>query len=83
MSRFHTSHRLLFRAFEDAYVLLSNSGTIPQAPEHIPALDADLFKNSVVTIKQLIELIRALEVLLVRGIFHLSLRELNIPTYDI
>lgn len=63
----HTSHRLLFRAFEDAYVLLSNSGTIPQAPEHIPALDADRFKNSVVTIKQLIELIRALEVLLVRG----------------
>ena len=69
MSRFHTSHRLppIFRAFEDAYVLLSNSGTIPQAPEHITALDADLLKNFVVTIKQLIALIRALEVLVVRG----------------
>jgi len=54
----------LNEAFEDAYILLSNSGTIPQAPEHIPALDADLLKNFVVTIKQLIELIHALEVLL-------------------
>jgi len=53
----------LNEAFEDAYILFSNSGTIPQAPEHIPALDADLFKNFVVTIKQLINLIRALEVL--------------------
>jgi hypothetical protein len=62
------------RAFEDAYILFSNSGTIPQAPEHIPALDADLFKNFVVTIKQLINLIRALEVLVVRACYHLSLR---------
>ncbi|KAH9954770.1 hypothetical protein BC827DRAFT_1272293 [Russula dissimulans] len=56
----------LNKAFEDAYVLLSNSGTIPQAPEHrdIPALDADLFKSFVVTIMQLIKLIRALEVLM-------------------
>ena len=62
-----TSHRSPnVRAFEDAYLLLSNSGTIPQAPEHIPALDADLFKNFVVTIMQLIKLIRALEVLVVR-----------------
>jgi hypothetical protein len=39
---------------------------IPQAPEHISALDTDHFKNFVVTIKQLINLIGALEVLVVR-----------------
>lgn len=63
------SHRFTYysRAFEDAYVLLSNSGTIPQAPEHIPALDADLFKNFIVTTIQLIKLIRAIEVLVVSG----------------
>jgi hypothetical protein len=55
-----------FRAFEDAYILLANSGMIPQAPDHISALDTDLFKNFVVTIKQLINLIGALEVLVVR-----------------
>lgn len=69
------SHRFTYysRAFEDAYALLSNSGTIPQAPEHIPALDVDLFKNFVVTTMQLIKLIRAIEVLVVSGCYlHLS-----------
>jgi hypothetical protein len=42
-------------------------GTTPQAPEHIPALDADLLKNFLVTIKQPVDLIRSLEVLVVRG----------------
>jgi hypothetical protein len=40
---------------------------IPAAPEQIPALDADFFKNFVVTIIQLVGLIRALEVLVVSG----------------
>jgi len=39
---------------------------IPPAPKHIAALDADLFKNFIVTIIQLVGLIRALEVLVVR-----------------
>jgi hypothetical protein len=39
---------------------------MPQAPEHIPALDADHLKNVLVTIKQLVGLICALEVLVVR-----------------
>jgi hypothetical protein len=39
---------------------------IPPAPKQIPALDADLFKNFIVTIIQLVGLIRALEVLVVR-----------------
>jgi hypothetical protein len=55
------------RAFEDAYNLLYNSGMIPPAPEHIPALDADLFKNFIVTIIQLVGLIRGLEALAVRN----------------
>jgi hypothetical protein len=67
-----SSHRLFpqygyIRAFEDAFVLLTNSETIPEAPGHIPALDADLFKNFVLIIMQLVWLIRALEVLVVRG----------------
>jgi len=53
----------LNEAFEDAFVLLTNSETIPEAPGHIPALDADLFKNFVLIIMQLVWLIRALEVL--------------------
>jgi hypothetical protein len=53
----------LNKAFEDAYNLLYNSGMIPPAPEHIPALDADLFKNFIVTIIQLVGLIRGLEAL--------------------
>lgn len=40
---------------------------IPPAPEQILALDADIFKNFVVTIIQLVGLIRALEVIVVRG----------------
>jgi hypothetical protein len=63
LTLFSISSILLFRAFDDAYLLLSNSGTISRAPEHIPALDADLFKNFMVTIMQLIKLISALEVL--------------------
>jgi hypothetical protein len=55
------------RAFQDAYNLLYNSGMIPPAPEQIPALDADLFKNFIVTIIQLVGLIRGLEVLVVRN----------------
>ena len=39
---------------------------IPSAPEQIPALDVDLFKNFLVTIIQLVGLIGALEVLVVR-----------------
>jgi len=54
------------RAFQDAYNLLYNSGMIPPAPEQIPALDADLFKNFIVTIIQLVGLIRGLEALVVR-----------------
>jgi hypothetical protein len=53
----------LNEAFEDAYRLLYNSGMIPPAPEQILALDADIFKNFVVTIIQLVGLIRALEVI--------------------
>jgi hypothetical protein len=39
---------------------------IPPAPEQILALDADLFKNFIVTIIQLVGLIRGLEALVVR-----------------
>jgi len=57
------------RAFDDAYVLLSNQAIIPHASEHIPALDAALFRSFVMTIMQLIRLLRALEVLVVRGYY--------------
>ena len=65
------SHRLIIifgynRAFEDAYVLLSDPSAMPQVSAQISALDADLFRNFVVSIMQLIGLIRALEVLVVR-----------------
>ena len=54
------------RAFEDAYVLMSDPSAIPQVSAQISALDAGLFKNLVVSIMQLISLIRALEVVVVR-----------------
>ncbi|KAI0302829.1 hypothetical protein B0F90DRAFT_1712384 [Multifurca ochricompacta] len=44
----------LNEAYQDAYVLLYNSGAIPPAPAHISALDADLLKNFVVSIMQLV-----------------------------
>ncbi|KAH9047480.1 hypothetical protein EDB83DRAFT_2403328 [Lactarius deliciosus] len=47
----------------NAYVLLSDPSAIPQISAQISALDADLFKTFVVSIMQLICLIRALEVL--------------------
>jgi len=53
----------LNKAFDDAYVLLSNQAIIPHASAHIPALDAALFMSFVMTIMQLIRLLRALEVL--------------------
>ncbi|KAI9462877.1 hypothetical protein BJY52DRAFT_1255763 [Lactarius psammicola] len=53
----------LNEAFEDAYTLLSDPSAIPQVSAQISALDADLFRNFVVSIMQLINLIRALEVL--------------------
>lgn len=53
----------LNEAFEDAYVLLSDPSAIPQVSAQISALDADLFSNFVVSIMQLLSLIRALEVL--------------------
>ncbi|KAH9954769.1 hypothetical protein BC827DRAFT_1379326 [Russula dissimulans] len=53
----------LNKAFDDAYVLLSNQAIIPRVSEHIPALDASLFRSFVMTIMQLIRLLRALEVL--------------------
>ncbi|KAH9974855.1 hypothetical protein BJV74DRAFT_888894 [Russula compacta] len=53
----------LNEAIEDAFILLSDAGTIPQDLEYISALDADLFKSFVVTIMQLVRLIRALEAL--------------------
>jgi hypothetical protein len=40
---------------------------IPSAPEQIPAMDVDLFKNFVVTIIRLVGLIRTLEAVVVRG----------------
>jgi hypothetical protein len=71
----------LNRAFEDAYNILYNSGMIPPAPEQIPALDADLFKNFIVTIIQLVGLIRALEDLAVRKRSYLSLGiEVNVQS---
>jgi hypothetical protein len=51
----------LHEAFEDAYVLLSDPCVIPQVSAQISTLDADLFRNFVVSIMQLISLIRALE----------------------
>jgi len=57
----------LNRAFKDAYILLSNSGTKLQALEHIPVLDADTFKKFLIAIMQLSRLIGALEVLVVRA----------------
>jgi len=53
----------LNEAFEDAYVLLSDPCAIPQVSAQVSTLDAELFKNFVVSIMQLISLIRALEVL--------------------
>ncbi|KAH9164582.1 hypothetical protein EDB89DRAFT_2139662 [Lactarius sanguifluus] len=53
----------LNEAFENAYVLLSDPSAIPQISAQISALDADLFKNFVVSIMQLLGIIRALEVL--------------------
>ncbi|KAH9955040.1 hypothetical protein BC827DRAFT_1371768 [Russula dissimulans] len=53
----------LNEAFNDAYILLSNTGTILQSLEHIPALDADIFKSFLIAIMQLNRLIGALEVL--------------------
>ncbi|KAH9005570.1 hypothetical protein EDB86DRAFT_1459937 [Lactarius hatsudake] len=53
----------LNEAFENAYVLLSDPSAIPQVSAQISALDADLFKNFMTSIMQLISLIRALEVL--------------------
>ncbi|KAH9059797.1 hypothetical protein EDB87DRAFT_1684431 [Lactarius vividus] len=53
----------LNEAFEDAYVLLSDPSATPQVSAQVSALDADLFRNFVVSIMQLISLIRALEVL--------------------
>lgn len=47
---------------------------IPPAPEQIPTLEADLFKNFIVTIIQLVGLIRALEALAVRQRFYIYRR---------
>ena len=63
-------HLIIFfgynRAFEDAYILLTDPSAVPQVSAQISALDADLFRNFVVSIMQLISLIRALEALVVR-----------------
>jgi hypothetical protein len=53
----------LHEAFEDAYVLLSDPCVVPQVSAQVSTLDADLFRNFVVSIMQLISLIPALEVL--------------------
>lgn len=55
------------RAFEEAYILGSDPCAIPQVSAQISALDADLFRNFVISIMQLIGLTRALEVLVVRS----------------
>jgi len=51
---------------------------IPPAPEQIPTLEADLFKNFIVTIIQLVGLIRALEALAVRQRFYIYRVEINV-----